>query len=643
MKKKFLLFVIAMLLSVASIFAQGGTTGPLTWNINNGTLTISGEGEMPDYDWYDDPAPWFPYELSITTVVIENGVTSIGNFAFSYNRFTSISISNSVKSIGHGAFYYCSYLISITIPNGVTSIGEGAFAECTYLNSVSLSSSVSSIGNYAFQGCRYITSITIPNGVASIGELVFSFCSNLSSINVGNENTHYSSDDGVLFNKNKTTLICCPGGRTGNYVIPNSVTDIGDFAFWACFKLISITIPNNVISIGNDAFTDCRSLSSINIPSSITSIGHNAFSDCRSLSSIDIPSSVTSIGAGTFANCISLTSITVPNSITSIGLGAFMSCLVLNSITIPEGVSRLEHYVFAGCESLTSIIIPNGVKSIGAWAFASCSALTSITIPAGVGCIEHGTFWYCSSLTSIVLPSPINDIGSWAFSNCTSLTSITNLRIMPVILHPDVFEYMDKSACTLKVPTSAVSRYQNANEWKGFNVIGGGFLVDAFAIREFGYVTGNGLYEVNDTATVTATARSGYKFVNWTKDGVEVSTNNLYSFIVTEDVELFANFEEKTAIEPIEKEKSNIFVYPNPTSGELFVETHGCVSLQNVEIFDVFGKKVFEQKATTPNPSKGEEFPTVLRSYDLTVFPTGIYFIRITPETGVITRKIIKQ
>ena len=278
MKKRIFSFVLAVLMiasllpatALAANIVDSGTCGAegngsnLTWTLDSkGVLTISGRGGMRDYGSSD--APWYGSRSRVKSAVIADGVTSIGSDAFQgCTSLTSVTIPDSVTSIGGWAFYYCTSLTSVTIPNGVTSIGENAF-----------------------NGCTSLTSVTLPNSVTSIGDGAFASCTSLTGIWVTEGNSHYSSDaSGVLFSKDKTTLVQCPGAFSGSYAIPDSVTSIGEYAFAGCASLTSVTIPNSVTSIGQHAFASCTHLTSVTIPDSVTSIGWFAFEDCTSLTDV---------------------------------------------------------------------------------------------------------------------------------------------------------------------------------------------------------------------------------------------------------------------------------------------------------------------------------------------------------------------
>ena len=318
-------------------------TWTLTGTGSNLTLTISGSGNMKDYD--DSTALWAAKSAKIKKVVVEDGITSIGAFAFySLNKLTDVSLPETVSCIGASAFDECIALKSIKIPEGVTEIEE-----------------------FTFSGCRSLENITIPDSVTSIGTCAFQHCNNLTSI-----------------------------------TIPDGVTYIADCAFIGCSSLTSITIPDSVEDIEDEAFCDCSSLTSIIIPDGVTRIGCSVFCGCSSLTSITIPDSVTIIDWRAFGDCSSLTSITIPDSVTYMDERAFEYCSSLKSITIPNGMTSIADYSFLGCSSLKNITIPDGITSIGRSAFEDCSSLQQIILPESINDIEIEAFCNCNKLTAVV-------------------------------------------------------------------------------------------------------------------------------------------------------------------------------------------------------------------------------------------------
>ncbi len=264
-------------------------------------------------------------------MTIPDGVTNIGSYAFyGCSDLTSVTIGNSVTEIGDSAFSGCSDLTSVTIPDSVTSIGEWAFEYCNGLTSVTIPDIVTSIGKGAFYGCSGLTSITIPDSVKSIGDWAFEDCSGLTSIIVDEGNTKYRSVGNCLIATATKTLVL--GCKTSVIPTDGSVKSIGDWAFYNCSGLTSITIPDSVTSIGEHAFDGCEGLTSVIIGNSVKSIGYDAFSRCSGLTNITIPDSVTSISDCAFYGCTGLTSVIIGNSVKSIGQQAFYNCSGLTSI-----------------------------------------------------------------------------------------------------------------------------------------------------------------------------------------------------------------------------------------------------------------------------------------------------------------------
>ena len=348
MKKRIFSFVLAVLMiasllpatALAADVVASGTCGAegngsnLTWTLDSeGVLTISGSGDMYNYGSSDFSAPWDGSRSRVKSVVIADGVTSIGEYAFFYcESLTSVTIPDSVTSIGKYAFFCCTSLTSVTIPDSVTSIGRFAFSNCTSLTSVTIPDSVTSIGEYAFYYCKSLTSMTIPDSVTSISSSTFASCTSLTSV-----------------------------------TIPNSVTSIGEYAFYDCKSLTSVTIPGSVTSIGLYAFASCTSLTGIWVAEGNSHYANDAsgvlFNKDKTtlvqcpgaFAAYTIPDSVTSIGDNTFDHCTSLTSVTIPDSVTSIGDNTFDHCTSLTSVTIPDGVTSIGWRAFSNCTSLTDV------------------------------------------------------------------------------------------------------------------------------------------------------------------------------------------------------------------------------------------------------------------------------------------------
>ena len=450
-------FAICLTLLPAAAQVRAASVDDLSYEINYDGVTITGCNETASGS------------LTIPDTIDGFPVTSIGDNAF-YNcsSLTGVTIPDSVTSIGYGAFYDCTSLTSVTIPDSVTHIGDVAFYGCSSLTSVTIPDGVPRIGDLAFYNCSSLTSITIGDSVTSIGNDAFGGCSSLTGIVVSENNPSYSSDScGVLYTKDKTALIQAPVLISGHYTIPDSVTHIGDRAFYNCSSLTSVTIPDSVTNIGNGAFRWCDSLTGVTIPDGVNSIGDYAFDGCSNLTSVTLPDSVTSIGVGAFADCSSLTSVTISESVTSIGDYAFNGCSSLTGIvvsennpsyssdscgvlytkdkttlihapglisghyTIPDGVTSIGDSAFDDCYRLTGVTIPDSVTSVGVYAFNIYAWPGYNVYGAGnyLGNEKNPYFVLVGTINTDITAIDIHEdtklIGGAAFTNCGNLTSVT--------------------------------------------------------------------------------------------------------------------------------------------------------------------------------------------------------------------------
>ncbi len=327
MKKKMIAILLACALAVGTAVSPAGMEPARAEESDDGIL----------YDLEAEGAVITGYGGSRTDLVIPDSIAG-----------------KQVTRIGEYAFLDNSDLRSVTLPEGLVSIGSGAFMDCDSLASVEISASVTEIGEGAFSGCDSLASVEISASVTEIGEGAFSGCSSLKEILVDQDNAHYVSIDGALYNKEGTELICWPGGKNDIH-IKAGVTGIGTGAFSGCDGLISIEIPAGVTKIGDRAFSGCSGLISIQIPAGVTEIGEGAFCYCSSLISIKIPVGVTSIENNTFRECGSLESVLIPAGVTEIGSSAFSHCVGLTNIALPAELVRIGLYAFVECDKLKDV------------------------------------------------------------------------------------------------------------------------------------------------------------------------------------------------------------------------------------------------------------------------------------------------
>ena len=496
MKKKIwstmltLMFVVATIMAVSGItvnadpVAEGQAGDDAYWSIEDNVLTISGTGPM--YDYTPGTAPWYLTPSGVEAVVIEDGITHIGDGAFfDYNFFDSITLPGSVTSIGESAFQGCGGLRSISIPDSVTTIGPNAFAQsgiesivipegvtsigkstfslCTSLQEIYIPDSLTEIGEYAFYHCSSLKSIVIPRGITSIGSKAFQNCSSLGDVyflptesfswntsNVGFKankgtkfhvrgNSFYSFYESFLGDAN-LTLVDDLAGRDALWsydpdTTTLTVTGTGDMfpmergpysQPWNKYsgELSNVVISDGITSIGSYSFYDFDKITSVSIPSSMTYIGKSAFYNCNGLTAVDLSGNITEIANSAFFYCDNLESVTFGGSLKSIGDNAFYSCSKIESADLPDSLENIGGYAFFYCTELQSIDIPDSVTTIGECAFTHCSNMEMDGLPSGLTSLGATAFMRCEKITSVVIPDGLTVIPKRAFYY-SGLTEVT--------------------------------------------------------------------------------------------------------------------------------------------------------------------------------------------------------------------------
>ena len=392
----------------ASQYRASGSWGDnLTWTLDDeGLLTIIGSGQMRDFGDHEDSSAWRSYLSDIKTVKVETGVTSIGNSAFRECRnLRHVGIPSSVNRIGNQAFSLCSSLTGIAFPNGVETIDYLAFGYCSSLLDVFIPSSVKTIGFQAFAFSANLQSAILGSGLTEIGSGAFRMCSSLNSIKVDDRNEVFCDVDGVLFDKNVTTLICFPGGRNGTYYIPASVTVVGDSAFALAEKLEGVVLPEGVLRIGQRAFQFCG-INNIILPASIILIDEAAFTYCDKLTDVH------------FEGPLELWNMVDIKAQNDILLNADIHFLRPDFV-LPDSLIAIKEDAFSGGE-FTFVQLPDNALSIGSGAFANCQKLRYIIIPENVDDIADTAFE--NEVTIIGVP------GSTAYE----YASVKNLQFIPI-------------------------------------------------------------------------------------------------------------------------------------------------------------------------------------------------------------------
>ncbi len=416
-------------------YEAGECSDSIVWTLSDtGVLNIIGSGEMNDLISASE-ATWYPNIININSVIIEDGITSIGDYTFaemlSLSQITipssvseigdyvfdgcvllkDVAITGNIETVGYSLFSNCTSLESVSLPNTVKIINESAFYNCTSLGEITIPADVTSIGSYAFEGCASLESITIPANVATIGNSVFYNCTSLSNIAVDAGNNTYVSVNGVLYTKALDKLVQYPLGNEGtSYTVPDSVKTIGSWAFAACTNLTDVTIYNNVTAIEEYAFSDCNNLSihGYNATAAETYANENgiAFVSLGKVPMVVVASGefgeslswalgdtgvLIISGAGDMPNYTGtntpwykyndkITSVVISSGVTSVGNASFYFCDKLEEVVIADSVTSIGRYAFSSCEKLASITIGSGLASIGNNAFANNPSLERIDV-----------------------------------------------------------------------------------------------------------------------------------------------------------------------------------------------------------------------------------------------------------------------
>ncbi|MBC8596018.1 leucine-rich repeat domain-containing protein [Qingrenia yutianensis] len=440
MMKKFLCIVLAlsMVMCLApnvfaeDVIAEGKCGDSVTWKIVGNTLTFSGSGAM---DEFIDMA-WYSYRNDIYNVVIEEGITYLTHeLLCDLKWFSSVKIPDSVTSVGTLIFSNCTGLETVEIGKGLKSITPSAFSNCPNLEEIAVSpenENLASVGGVLFN--KDITNlIYFPNGwfdKENIGENEgnYTIPDTVTKITDGalngklylknfytNENSAYTAENGVLFNKDKTELVRYPSGNErSTYIIPESVQNIYESAFSYAKNLTDVTLPQNISKLADNTFSDCTNLKGIEIPKNVTEIGSYAFSDCSNLEKAVLHDGIVTLGSGVFYEC-----------------GA------LKYADIPKNLTEIPRSTFYGCESLKNIKLPGSVKTVDFSAFQRCTSLTEIDIPQSVTLINSSAFEDCESLKTVTFRNS-GVIKAYVFSGCPNLTRV-NIFSDSIIIWGDTF------------------------------------------------------------------------------------------------------------------------------------------------------------------------------------------------------------
>ncbi len=446
-----LLFVCGLLvaaLSARAVAAEGSCGAGLSWNLDeNGTLTVSGTGQMDD--WYSDSMPWASYKKLVTAVVIEDGVTGIGTSAFEgFTKLQKVTIGKDVAHIGSHAFEGCTGLTQVHISDvaawcGITfedfTNNPIYYAKALYINdrpvsgALTIPEGVTQIPAYAFYYCAGITSVTLPDSVETVDNSAFAHCEGLERLQLG----------AGLKTVGNAAFAYCTALQTVQF--GSSIVEIGDNAFYRCVGLTEADLPKDLEKIGQRAFEECTALHTVNFPEGLTQIGTYGFYGCGALTEVTLPDSITTIGDYTFYGCAGMKTLHIPDTVTAIGKHAFHGCVGLTELTIPEGIVAMGSYAFQNCTGLTKLqfnaVNMNDLSSSNYVFYKAGQNGPGITLTTGPKVkkipaylfFPYSSATYAPKLASVEFSQSVELVGKYAFAYCKSLTALYFTGAAPTI------------------------------------------------------------------------------------------------------------------------------------------------------------------------------------------------------------------
>ena len=480
MKTRFFAALLALCMVLSLIPAVSAEEPVTTWDIEDGVLTVCGSGDM-FADGEPRPDGW-PTGEGITSIIISEGITSVGDFAFKgFYDVTTVLLPISLEEIGYAAFQDCYVLDDVIMPHDLM-VSKDAFLNTKWLENLTDENGFAIHSGVLLSYTGEETTLTVPEGVVSIAG---DFSDTQFEEVILPESVKILSDYAFYMQK-ALSRINFPSGLTyvGGYAfeqckaltvaeLPESVQYVGEGVFQNCFALTTSSIPADTVYVGGSVFQGCSELTKVTLGEGITTIGDDFFNGCYKLPSIELPNSVTTIGEKAFGKCYDLTELNIPENVTSIGYEAFWYCWKLTSLTLPDGLKTLGEFAFNDCTSLEELNIPDALESLSYYAFAdtpwmknqfddngyaivngwllACNGpettivvpdsvdhiadyafyqhrnrenVVSVTLPEKLDYLGHGAFCELSSLVSVTLPEGITFIGDSCFLDCFSLVSI---------------------------------------------------------------------------------------------------------------------------------------------------------------------------------------------------------------------------